>query len=270
MPKPPKKLLPVVLLTDFGPHSPYVGQMKLVLERAAPGARAIDLAHDLPAHDLSAAVLVLSGAQRYLPEPCVLCAVVDPGVGSARRILAARFAKGVRVLCPDNGLLAAFAPRGRPQALHAVTNKKYFLPEVSPVFHGRDVFAPVAAALAQGLDPKALGPRVDPASLAPSPRPWPAPKLSKRGGTRLAGQVVHADRFGNLVTNVPAYEVRALNLREARIGRLVFPLREHYAEVPQGRPVALVGSYGFLELALRERSAAARTGAKPGTKVVLR
>ncbi|MCK6474574.1 MAG: SAM-dependent chlorinase/fluorinase [Planctomycetes bacterium] len=268
MPKPPKKPLPVVLLTDFGPHSPYVGQMKLVLERAAPGARVIDLAHDLPAHDLAAAVLVLSGAQRYLPEPCVLCAVVDPGVGSARRIVAARFANGVRVLCPGNGLLAAFAPRGRPQALHAVTNKRHFLPEVSPVFHGRDVFAPVAAALAQGLDPKVLGPRVDLSSLAPAP--WPAPKFSKRDGTVMAGQVVHTDRFGNLVTNVPAYEVRARKLREARIGRLVFPLREHYAEVAVAKPVALVGSYGFLELALRERSAAARTGAKAGTKVILR
>lgn len=264
MPRPAPAPLPVVLLTDFGPHSAYVGQMKLVLERAAPGARVIDLAHDLPAHDLAAAVLALSGAQRYLPEPCVLCAVVDPGVGSARRIVAARFANGVRVLCPDNGLLAAFAPRGRPQALHAVTNKKYFLPDVSPVFHGRDVFAPVAAALAQGLDPKALGPRVALSSLAPAP--WPAPKLSKRGGT---AQVVHADRFGNLVTNVPAYEVRARKLREARIGRLVFPLREHYAEVSVAKPVALVGSYGFLELALRERSASARTGAKPGTKVIL-
>lgn len=257
--------LPVVLLTDFGPHSPYVGQMKLVLERAAPGARVIDLAHDLPPHDLAAAVLVLSGAQRYLPEPCVLCAVVDPGVGGARRIVAARFARGLRVLCPDNGLLSAFASRGRPQALHAVTNRTYALPEVSPVFHGRDVFAPAAAALAKGLDPKALGPRVAPASLAPSP--WPAPKLSKNGG---AAQVVHADRFGNLVTNVPAHEVRALKLREAQLGRLVFPLREHYAEAAKGQPLALVGSYGFLELALREKSAAARTGAKAGTKVALR
>jgi S-adenosyl-L-methionine hydrolase (adenosine-forming) len=245
--------VPVILCTDFGPASAYVGQMKLVIERRIAGARVIDLAHDLPPQDVVAAALVLSTAVPRLPVPSVVVVVVDPGVGSCRDILAVRYRDGLTALIPDNGLIDALLASGRPTSIHAVENSRYFEPEISPVFHGRDVFAPVAACLATGLPPSRLGPRRQLTSLQRLPVPIEA--------VPDHASVIYVDRFGNLVTNLPA---RALpsSTAAAWIGRRRAPLVHHYAQVDRGRPLALVGSFGRLEVAVREASAARawRTG----------
>ena len=254
--------LPVVLLTDFGPQSPYVGQLKLVLARLTPRSAIFDLAHDLPPQGTAAAALVLSSAWPFLPAPCVVCAVIDPGVGSQRRILAARYAGGLLVIAPDNGILPALRSFGPPDAIHEVTNRRLFLPVVSPVFHGRDVLAPVAARLARGLALSRVGPNAAWSSLVPPA--WPAPRM----GARPRGvEVIYVDRFGNLVTNLHADILSGARIRCARYRRRRFPFVTHYAAVARGRPLCLIGSFGHLELALRGKSAAAALRAAPGVAV---
>jgi S-adenosylmethionine hydrolase len=205
---------------------------------------------------------VLSSARPFLPAPCVVCAVIDPGVGSKRRILAARYAGGLLVIAPDNGILPALRSFGSPDAIRVVTNRGLFLPVVSPVFHGRDIFAPVAARLARGLDLARVGPNAAWSSLV-SP-PWPVPRM----GTPPRGvEVIYADRFGNLVTNLHAEDLSGARVRCARYRRRRFPFVTHYAAVARGHPLCLIGSFGHLELALRGKSAAAALRAARGTVV---
>jgi len=274
MPKKTALPLPVVLATDFGPSSAYVGQMKCVLEARAPGVRVIDLAHDLPPQNVAAAALVLRAAWAYLPRPCVLVTVVDPSVGSPRRIVAAHSADDVIVLAPDNGLAAALLAGQTPRALRAVTNRALFLPRVSPVFHGRDLFAPVAAPLALGLDLSKVGPVIAPRSLVQAP--YSAPRQTCSG---LRGEVVFVDHFGNLITNIRAEDLDAPGKNVARASRArpssfrvlckhrTVPLVTHYAEAGKGQLLALIGSFGHLEIARRDGSATAFLRARPGTPV---
>ena len=253
---------PIVLITDFGPDSAYVGQMKLVLHRLAPGAAVLDLAHDLPAHDVAAAALNLESAARFLPDRCVVVLVVDPGVGSKRRIVAARYGKGLFVLAPDNGALRGALGLGTPAEVRVITNEALHLKPVSPVFHGRDIFAPAAARLARGLCFKVLGPLTRYSSLEPPP--WRDPVL---GRSTHGVRVIHIDRFGNLITNLSAKVLGENQPVEVRCRRRRFPFATHYEAVGQGRPLSLIGSHGRLELALREASAARKLGIVPGVAV---
>lgn len=259
------KSLPIVLMTDFGPQSPYVGQMKLVIERLAPGTPVIDLAHDIPAQNISAGCLVLSGSAKYVPLPCVLCAVVDPGVGSQRAVLAARYADGLVALAPDNGLIGALTAGREHVQLVTVTQRAHFLQDVSPVFHGRDIFAPVAAKLANGLALSELGEDLDPKQCQPIP--WPMPKSD---GNTTSGQIIYIDHFGNLITNLGDAELSRFNDPEVILNARSMPLSDHYAAVGEGQVVALRGSYEHVEIAVRNGSAADELGAKVGDRVELR
>jgi S-adenosylmethionine hydrolase len=238
--------------------------MKLTIEKHTPGARVIDLAHDLPPQNLSAAALVLLGARDVLPAPCVLCAVVDPGVGSARRILLAEFLHGVLALAPDNGLLAPWFHLQPPIRVRAVTNRSLFNRRVSSVFHGRDIFAPVAARLAAGLRPERVGPAVALNRLFRSP--WPVVTVSKG---RLKTQIVYEDRFGNLVTNLHESRMRGTAISAVKFRKRRIPLVNHYAQADRGKALALIGSSGFLELAVRNGSAARVLMAGLGEEVVV-
>ncbi|MCW8133175.1 MAG: SAM-dependent chlorinase/fluorinase [Planctomycetota bacterium] len=253
---------PVVLMTDFGPGSVYVGQIKLALARAAPGVPVVDLAHDLPAHDVAAAALVLEGARHFLPAPAVLCAVVDPGVGSERALLAVTFPRGLVALAPDNGLLAPWIAAVRPVSIHAVTRRAWFHRRVSPVFHGRDAFAPTAARLALGEPAAKAGPRLKATALAPSP--W-HPLV--RSGWALGARIVYVDPFGNLITNIHERDLPPGRTPVVRIGGRRLKWAGHYAAVPRGVPLALIGSFGFLEIAVREASAAAALNLGKGDSV---
>lgn len=285
---------PVVLLTDFGPQSAYVGQMKLVLATAGVQV-VVDLAHDLPPRDLKAAALSLLGARRFLPPRSITVVVVDPGVGGARRILAARTADGRFLLVPDNGLLAPLlhaeaqaaattaggkrhcrtaGRRGQKTAplIRTVENREFFAEEVSPVFHGRDIFAPTAARLACGARWERVGPLV--AAEETEPAPWGEPARSPAG--ELRGEVVYVDRFGNLVTNLPNEAADELPAGRAELvvgrgrGRRRVRVRTHYAAARAGKFLAAAGSFGFLELAVRDGHAARLSGLSVGAPAVLR
>ena len=244
---------PVVLLTDFGPGSAYVGQMELAIARIAPTARVVHLAHDVPPQNVRAAALVAVTSRPLLPDDAVLCVVVDPGVGTDRAIVAGRLPGGPLAVVPDNGLASALelAPA------YVVEDRAKMAPVISPVFHGRDIFAPVAAHLALGLAPEALGPRLPAHTLVP----LGVPLHSEARG----GEVLFADRFGNLVTNLradPNDPRQTLRLRDIELPRV-----STYGEAPAGALVVVAGSFGNLEIAEVGGSAAAATGMGPGAPV---
>jgi hypothetical protein len=242
----------VTLLTDFGTADGYVAEMKGVLLARAGGVALVDVTHDIPPGDVAEAAYLLGRTWRAFPEGTVHLAVVDPGVGSGRRALAAE-AEGHRFVAPDNGLLSSVLRDGRARVVALPVP-----PSASPAFHGRDVFAPAAARLAAGEPLAALGKAIgDPVLLPP-------PRLEVRGGT-LVGEVVHVDRFGTLVTSVPGSAVEAGCV--VRVGATGVPLRTTFADVASGAPVAFTGSGGMVEIAVRDGRADAVLGAGRGAEV---
>lgn len=244
----------VVLLTDFGLTDHYTGVLHAVLARDAPGADRIDLTHQVPPGDIWGAVFRLRCAWSWLADDVVVLAVVDPGVGTPRRAVAARV--GTRwVVAPDNGL-----PTGAGAVAEAVEldAAAMGLPRPSATFHGRDLFAPAAARLARGDAAGTLGRALDPASLVPSPLPE-----MERIGDRWRGRVLHVDRFGNVVTNLAAAELP--DDVHVVAGDAVFDVRvTTYGEAPPDEVVMLEGSSGYLELAVGGGSAAEITGLERG------
>lgn len=250
------------LTTDFGSASGYPAQVKAVLLGAVPEARIVDVTHDVPAFDLWAAALLVESALPWFPREAIHLVVVDPGVGTARRGLLVTDAEGRRYLGPDNGLLTpALAPGARVQAL---ASGGPLPPPRSATFHGRDLFAPAAAYLARGGAAGALGPLVDDAVRLD----WPA---AERSGDALRGTTLAADPFGNLVTSIRASDLPGGGAEVAGVevgGRRVRLVRT-YGEGAPGELLALVGSGGRLELAVREGSAARLLGGARGLPVRL-
>jgi S-adenosyl-L-methionine hydrolase (adenosine-forming) len=253
----------VTLTTDFGLRDAYVAEMKgtiLAIARSARRAvQLVDVTHEVAPHDVAEGALALEAAAAWFPPGTVHVAVVDPGVGTARRGLA--LAAGEHVFIgPDNGLFTPFLVQGwRAFELRA---PEYRLSEVSATFHGRDVFAPAAAHVALGVDPARLGPSVtDPVRL-----PWSQTGDGKRG---VVGAVVHVDRFGNLVTSIRAGSLPDLRTMTVRLAGRPIPVVTTYGDLAPGRPGALVGSSGRLEIAVREASAAVALRARRGTPVTL-
>lgn len=251
----------VTLTTDFGTRDAYVAAMKGAILGIARSVRLVDVTHEIAPHDVAGGALALEAAAPYFPPGIVHVAVVDPGVGTARRGLAV-VARGQVFVGPDNGLFTPFVGASGWTAFE-LADPQYRLSVVSRTFHGRDVFAPAAAHVAAGVDPSRLGPRVtDPVRLA-----WPEGRPTQRG---VAGVVVHVDRFGNLVTSIRAEALEALcgDAVVAVAGRRL-GLVETYADLARGRAGALVGSSGRIEIAVREGSAARTLRAARGTRVVL-
>jgi S-adenosylmethionine hydrolase len=247
----------VALLTDFGLDDPYVGVLHAVLEREAPGVCRLDLGHQVPPGDVWTACVLLRFAWPHLPEDAVVLAVVDPGVGGDRVPVAAHLDRRWLV-GPDNGLVTA---AGAPAEAVRLDWRRMGLPEPSRTFHGRDLFAPAAARIARGDDPGGLGERVAAAGLVACPLPDPTPI---EGGFRST--VLHVDRFGNVVTNVPAGVVPADATAwygAPRDARRVAT----YSEAREGEVVVIVGSSGLLELAVNRDSAASITGLGRGDTV---
>ena len=255
----------ISLTTDFGIQDAYVGIMKGVMARIAPNVPLVDITHTVPPQDVRAAAYLLWTALPYFPEESVHLVVVDPGVGTQRRAIAARTAWGALV-GPDNGVFSYLWAVTAPQQVVALENTAYQRPRISHTFHGRDVFAPAAAHLARGVPLAELGPAVsDPVRL-----PMPHLTLS---GTRLEGEVLYIDHFGNVITSVgrlvwdsgllrldPAFGAAAsrpaaqtIHPKRVRIeagGYNFHEIRRTYGEVEPGTPLALVGSEGMLELSV--------------------
>ena len=240
----------VTLLTDFGLADPYVAVMKGVILSIRPLAATVDITHQIPPGDVLAGAVALRQALPYFPEGTVHCAVVDPGVGTERRILAARYA-GQTVVAPDNGLVS-FVDRDQPLSeIVVIRNDRYFLPgPTSATFHGRDIMAPVAAAIAGGLALAKLGPAPDKFKLLDLPEP-----RSEDGGA-VVGEVIYVDRFGNLVSNVPG-ELLEQSLGDRAVaavscaGRDVGGIEATYDFGEAGQPLALINSMSLLEVAVK-------------------
>jgi S-adenosylmethionine hydrolase len=255
----------VTLTTDFGLRDPFVGIMKGVILSICPSARLVDLTHDLSPQDVQGGALALEAALDYFPPGTVHLAVVDPGVGSARRALAVRSA-GHYLVGPDNGLFT-FAFEGGGWTAVALTAPEYRLPDVSRTFHGRDIFAPAAAYLAAGVPLERLGPRIeDPVRLS-------RPACRLEGGT-LIGEVLDSDRFGNLMTSIPADRLEEIpgrgDVAVEVSGRPVRGLVQAYAEAADGEAAAIVGSTGRLEVFVNGGSARDRLGVGRGAPIIVR
>ena len=243
----------ITLLTDFGTADGYVAEMKGVLMTATPGVTIVDLSHDIPPHDVESARLAVARYWRRFPSGTIHVVVVDPGVGSTRAAIAVE-SDGRFLVGPDNGVLspALLIPGSKVVALHVPA-------DAAPTFHGRDVFAPAAAALARGDAIESLG------SAHDDPVIRRTPEVHREEDGWLRGEVIVIDRFGNAVTNLVA-----AHASEVRVSDRVISLARTYADVASGEPIALVGSSGLIEIAIRDGNAASSLGLKRGTAVRVR
>lgn len=253
----------ITLTTDFGHTDGYVGALKGIILSIAPQAHIVDISHGITPQAISQASYVLQQAVPFFPADTIHLAVVDPGVGSARRPLALRTASASFV-GPDNGLFTPFFTTGASTQIVHLTQSQYWRPQPSPTFHGRDIFAPVAAHLSAGIPLAGMGVGIDdPVRLLDT-----AP--SRMAGGALHGTVIHIDHFGNLITNIPADWLAAGQWTVEVHGETVPAISPNYAAVAPGKLVAYVGSSGTLEVAIREGNGAHELAMKRGDSVLAR
>lgn len=255
----------ITLTTDFGYTDPFVGIMKGVIFGINPEARAIDLSHGIPPQDVIAGALVLRQSAPFFPHGTIHVAVVDPGVGSERRPLLID-SEGSSFIGPDNGVLSlAVGEKTIRQIVH-LSNEIYHLKPVSATFHGRDIFAPVAAYLSLGIPPEDFGTMVDDYTRIP----WPQVTKGVEG---VEGEIVYIDGFGNLVTNVRDEDLRELEAQAVTVslgGIRVRGVGRSYTNGSEKAYVALVNSWGLVEISRFKGSAQLESGAKIGDKVHVR
>jgi S-adenosylmethionine hydrolase len=254
----------ITLTTDFGTRDWFVGTMKGVILALNPRASIVDITHEISPGDIHAGAFALAASCRFFPKGTVHVAVVDPGVGSVRKAIAVQTANYF-FIGPDNGVLSFALVKEKIKATRALENSALFLQPVSRTFHGRDIFAPVAAHLSRGLAMQKLGP-----SLREFVRlDWPEARV-RRG--RIEGQVVYIDRFGNAITNIPSQSLaarRALSCEVWAKGKQLCPVKDFYQSVPVKHPVAVAGSSGFLEIAINGGNAARRLRLQAGSLITV-
>lgn len=256
----------VALLTDFGLRDSYVAEMKGVILSICPVATIADVSHQIEKFNVRMGAYVLACAAPYFPRSTVFVAVVDPGVGTRRKAILMQ-TKQAYFIGPDNGLLALAAANQGIERVHEISNKKLLLPEVSNTFHGRDVFAPAAAHLANGTPLADFGPETRIIST-----PSFAKIVKKRN--MLTGEVLHVDGFGNIVTNIQKRELDRIDIKETlyirlKSTKLKLSLCRAYAEVGRQRPLAIIGSHGFFEVSVNEGNAAEVFKMRSGDKITL-
>jgi S-adenosylmethionine hydrolase len=262
---------PIVLLTDFGYRDHYAGVIRGVIATLAPAACVIDLTHGVPPQSVIAGAIALAQGWRYFPPRTIFVGVVDPGVGTERLPIAIETTSGACFVGPDNGLLTVAADAAGLKRVVELRDPRYRLARVSTTFHGRDIFAPAAAHLHNGVRLASLGPpvrsvvRLDPTAGV------------KEDGTMLQGTVIYIDGFGNLITNLDQARVTDFAARFRGRPLLVrikrgapIPIRKAYGDAPLGAPLATFGSFGLLELAIRDGSAAVHFAAAIGTRVSIK
>ena len=281
----------ITLLTDFGNQDAYVGIMKGVIAGINPFANIIDICHSIPPQDIFSGAYLLYTSYKYFPRKTIHVAVVDPGVGSRTDIVCVE-TKDYFFLVPDNGLLSFIVQEERPKSIIRVTNSKYFLPLLSSTFHGRDVFAPVAAHLSLGVKPQQLGTRINQLKQLDMPKP-----VHKKTG-QVEGQIIYIDRFGNLITNIKKeYLVKWVGGQKSEVGsqktdafektsrekillkyetiettigkKKIVGLSKNYTDVNAGEPLVLIGSAGFLEVSINQENAQRYFKADKGSKIII-
>ena len=288
----------ITLLTDFGDQDAYVGIMKGVIAGINPLANIIDICHSITPQDIFKGAYLLYTSYKYFPKGTIHVAVVDPGVGSKRDIVCAEI-QDYLFLVPDNGLLSFIVQGERPKCIIRVINDKYFLPSPSSTFHGRDIFAPVAAHLSSGVKPQQLGIKIDQLDQLNIPKP----EYKKTG--QLEGQIIYIDRFGNLITNIKRDHIAKYRLNrtlnkyqvsgiggqksevrsqtsgtfgktfskavETTIGKKkIIGLSKTYMDVKAGKPLVLFGSTGFLEVSINQGNAQKYFKVDRGNEVIIK
>jgi len=256
----------ITLTTDFGLADPYVAEMKGVILSISPNTSIVDISHDIEKFNVRMAAYTLAIAARYFSKDTVHLAVVDPGVGTKRNAILIQTRRAFYV-GPDNGVLALAARSQRIEHIFKITNPKFMLPNVSNTFHGRDIFAPAAAHLSKGVQPSEFGPEIKRISETPFAR-------IVRENNMILGEVLHTDRFGNLITSFPQELLQGTRLKNKisfrlKSRRLTLSLYKTYAEAKKNEPFALFGSHGFLEIAINQGNAAANLRVKTGDKITL-
>jgi S-adenosyl-L-methionine hydrolase (adenosine-forming) len=255
----------ISLTTDFGVADWFVGTMKGVILRIASRATIVDISHGIASGDIRAGAFALAAAYRYFPRNTIHVAVVDPGVGSGRPAIAVKTADYFFV-GPDNGILSLALSREKIKTIRHLENDSFFNRPLSHTFHGRDIFAPVAAHLSRGVSIQKLGPRVNEYVRLN----WPVPK---RGPGKITGEIIYIDHFGNAITNIDGQSLvtESRTVWDVLTRRKCFgTLQNHYEAVPLHSPAAVVGSTGLLEIAANGGSAAALFGLKIGDSVTVR
>jgi S-adenosylmethionine hydrolase len=257
----------ITLTTDYGTNDHLVGAMKGVILKIQPEAQIVDINHSVLPYDVLDGALCIGAAYRYFPARTVHLVVVDPGVGTPRRPIIATI-NNQYFVAPDNGVLSVVYGREDPILVHHITSEHYFLRPVSATFHGRDIFAPVAAWLTKNWQTEAFGEAVEDFIKFALPRP-------KTQQGMLRGAVLRVDTFGNLMTNFALEDLPEAMRRPGAIsmsvgGKPVKKLVETFADGPVNEAVALLGSSGFIEIALNKGNAAAALGAARGAEVLLK
>ncbi len=253
----------ITLTTDFGVDSHYVAQMKGAMLSVNPDVYIVDMTHGIPAQDIRQGALTLREATGVFPEETIHVAVVDPGVGTSRKLVYVEF-EDCRVVCPDNGLLSQLCLARRPRLIIALTESRFWRPIVSSTFHGRDIMGPVAAHLTAGVAPRELGPELE----TLHDLQWPVAKVDQR---MIQGTIVSFDSYGNLITDItmkilkPALQNQGLTIHCNN--RQIDGLASTYGSAQEGELVALIGSSSLLELAVVNGNAVSQMGASVGDEV---
>jgi len=251
----------ITLLTDFGTGDYFVGAMKGVMLSINESLAIIDISHDVPPQSISSGSFILQNSYKHFPAGSIHVAIVDPGVGSSRRALLVA-TEDHFFLAPDNGLLSFIFLSDRNLRIFSLENERYFLPNRSNTFHGRDIFAPVAAHLSKGISPEEFGPQIDDPIISS----FPSPKMLT--SSLFSGEIIHIDRFGNLITNFHSSQLpKRFSLK---IGNyLIQKHQTYYAEALTDEIFSIIGSSGFLEISVLRGSAQKRLGASVGNEVIL-
>lgn len=270
---------PIVLLTDFGDIDPYVGIMKGVISTIAPHAQIIDLAHKVPPGDIRRGAFILWQSLRYFPDGTIFACVIDPGVGTTRRSIIIQSNQRLYV-GPDNGLFTFIA--GKQTEIYEIKEKKYTLPQSSNTFHGRDIYAPIAAHLWNGIKPHEMGQPINELIQLE------APTLQVTESGDLIGEVLFSDHFGNIITSLgimqksgpliffeswlspPRHKRISLNSSVIKLpnGDKV-GWYNTFAEIPNGQIGAIIGSTGLIEIVANQQSAQKLTGLQPGDMITI-
>ena len=261
----------ITLTTDFGYSDEYVGVMKGVILARAPAATIVDLCHAVVRQDIVQAALLLNASYGFFPPGTIHVVVVDPGVGSKRRLILV-LADGQLFLAPDNGVLSLLLDSASVQAAYEIECHQYYLSPVSTTFHGRDILAPVAAHLAAGLDPADTGPQIERRTLQRVAVAEPFVDTTQK---KITGKILSRDHFGNLQTNIREKSLEALWGRKERDVKVIvkgveiFGIQDSYLAAGPGNLVLIINSRGFLEVAVNGGNGAAFLEAGPGDTVVL-
>jgi S-adenosylmethionine hydrolase len=254
----------VTLMTDFGLKDSYVAEMKGVILGICPSAEIVDVSHEIEKFNTRMGAYVLASASPYFPKDTINVAVVDPRVGTERRGLCIETARGY-FIGPDNGVLVLAARVQGIKHVRVIKNAKFLLPNVSHTFHGRDVFAPVAAHLANGVNPSDIGPEKGKMVV---------PEFAKvvKDKNRVTGEILHVDGFGNVVTNIAEKDIEEVGASQGlslKMNGVQERLRfcKTYGEVEVGEPLALIGSHGYFEISVNQGDASKDFGFKIGDKI---